>query len=594
MFNINKTYFISFLVSFIICCVICSPFVPFAINDCYFRLYPLSIGVGIICIFAFFSVLLSRNMAFSFSISDGLITACIVYYLLRYDYSLRLADWKVIYSALLLLFWFAIRIILSIYNLNKVIPVLLSLTGSVLAIWGMMQLYGLADSGNLIFKITGPFFNPGPYSGYLAMLLPICLHGLLNTKGRIRNLFLISILLMVCIIPATMSRSAWIAIIASSIFVLAMHKGWIKLITEYISKNKSKAIGLSVILCFLVIMVGISLFRLKSDSAHGRLLIWKNTFCAITERPFFGYGVGKFPSVYGKTQAEYFTSGKATTIEEHVAGYVEYAFNDYLQLTLEGGIVLLVLVLAWGIIVFRSGMKKREYGTCGALLAFAIFALSSYPLQILPFGILVLLLGTLSEFYDNCKYSLYTYWRIVVVSLLLCMGGLVAWGELGRLSGIYRCWQWADMMLHQAVYDVAVKEYRNLYPYLGGNMVFLHKYATALQLTGSTIEACRVLEREKMLSCNPSVWNTQGLYYQSKGYYREAEVCFLYSLKLVPKRIYPYYLLIRLYLEKGFLNKEKALKMANIVLTKSPKVDSKDIEQMRKEISSLYNQINNL
>lgn len=154
----------------------------------------------------------------------------------------------------------------------------------------------------------------------------------------------------------------------------------------------------------------------------------KHFLCAITERPFFGYGVGKFPSVYGKTQAEYFTSGKATTIEEHVAGYVEYAFNDYLQLTLEGGIVLLVLVLAWGIIVFRSGMKKREYGTCGALLAFAIFALSSYPLQILPFGILVLLLGTLSEFYDNCKYSLYTYWRIVVVSLLLCMGGLVAWG----------------------------------------------------------------------------------------------------------------------------------------------------------------------
>lgn len=530
-------------------------------------------------------------MVFSFSISDGLITACVVYYLMRYDYSLRLADWKVIYSVLLLLFWFAIRIILSIYNVNKVIPVLLSLTGSILAIWGMMQIYGLADSGNLIFKITGPFFNPGPYSGYLAMLLPICLHGLLNTKGRIRNLFLISILLMVCIIPATMSRSAWIAIIASSIFVLAMHKGWIKFITEYISKNKSKAIGLSVILCFLVIIVGISLFQLKSDSAHGRLLIWKNTCRAIIEEPIFGYGVGKFQSVYGKTQAEYFASGQATAIEEHVAGYVEYAFNDYLQLTLEGGIVLLVLVLAWGIIVFCSGMKKREYGICGALLAFAIFALSSYPLQILPFGITVVMLSAFCITYKKHESYIKIYYTLFIISLLISMGTVMFVCHLSETLKIYKKWQYADVLYYSNSYNKAINIYNELYSYLNGHPSFLWNFALSLGKSGKFLEACKVLEREKDISCDANIWNKQGVFYFMIGDYRKAEECFNYSLKLAPNRLYPYYLLAKLYSTKGFFNKTQALKMIMIVLTKPPKVNSDFINQIRMELKSLYNQL---
>ena len=40
-------------------------------------------------------------------------------------------------------------------------------------------------------------------------------------------------------------------------------------------------------------------------------------------------GMGKL-DVYGKEQASYFASDKATPAEEHVAGLVEYAFNDCL------------------------------------------------------------------------------------------------------------------------------------------------------------------------------------------------------------------------------------------------------------------------
>ena len=60
---------------------------------------------------------------------------------------------------------------------------------------------------------------------------------------------------------------------------------------------------------------------------------------------------------------------------------------------------------------------------------------------------------------------------------------------------------------------------------------------------------------------------------------------------MVPDRIYPYYLLAKLYAEPDFFDKERTEQMANIVLTKSPKVDSGAIDEMRTEIRSLLKKV---
>ena len=57
--------------------------------------------------------------------------------------------------------------------------------GSMEAVWGICQLYGFSDSGHSLYAMTGSFFNPGPYSGYLAMVLPVCLHQYLIGDGKI-------------------------------------------------------------------------------------------------------------------------------------------------------------------------------------------------------------------------------------------------------------------------------------------------------------------------------------------------------------------------------------------------------------------------
>ena len=47
--------------------------------------------------------------------------------------------------------------------------------GMIQSIYGNLQLWGYFPSHHRIFKMTGSFFNPGPYSGYLATIFPISL-----------------------------------------------------------------------------------------------------------------------------------------------------------------------------------------------------------------------------------------------------------------------------------------------------------------------------------------------------------------------------------------------------------------------------------
>lgn len=52
------------------------------------------------------------------------------------------------------------------------------LLGSIEAIWGLGQLYGVVLSHHSQYLLTGSFYNPGPYSGFLAMIFPIACYSL--------------------------------------------------------------------------------------------------------------------------------------------------------------------------------------------------------------------------------------------------------------------------------------------------------------------------------------------------------------------------------------------------------------------------------
>ena len=101
-----------------------------------------------------------------------------------------------------------------------------------------------------------------------------------------------------------------------------------------------------------------------------------------------------------------------------------------------------------------------------------------------------------------------------------------------------------------------------------------------------------ILQEASDYSCDPMIFNIMGKNNQLLKRYELAEEYYLRSSYRLPGRIYPYYLLAKLYAEQGYYQPEKLKMMANTVLTKEPKVYSKAIEEMRSEMKVLLDTLN--
>ena len=230
-------------------------------------------------------------------------------------------------------------------RLKLLISWLLILAGAVEAVWGLLQVYGFEPSNHSLYALTGSFYNPGPYSGFLAICLPLALHEWLNGKRFWKHLALAALVLMVVILPSGMSRSAWLAALVASGYVWAMH--YPKVIVRY---WKALLVG-----GLLLVVLGIGAYHWKKDSADGRLLMWKIAF---TEVPAtIGVGWENVAGAYGDAQERYFASGKGTEQEKHVAGAPEYVFNEYLQVGIAWGVPVLFVILTVVIVLFSWGHR---------------------------------------------------------------------------------------------------------------------------------------------------------------------------------------------------------------------------------------------
>lgn len=577
-----------FLIVLVFCATLCSTFFPFKMNDNYFQLLPLSLSIGLVSAISLFLSIIGKSY-FRFSKIDALLVLIVAYYAARYDYQLQLANWKIIYAFLLLLLWFAARIIFSSsLNLKSFFIFSLIGVGALFAIWGLLQLYGCQKSNHALFSITGPFYNPGPYSGYIAMIIPLCLDRLLLSKGFPRYFCYLALFLMLSVVPAGMSRSAWLAVFVSCLWLLAVRLNWINALKQYARKHPCMLALYSLLALGILLFSFFLLFQIKSASAAGRIFIWKNTITAILERPILGYGPGSFPSVYGRAQSAYFASGNYTELEEYVAGSPEYAFNEWLQICIEGGILILVFFFFFFFLVLKKGVRIKNYGTCSALLSLFVFSLYSYPSHILSFGVagVLLLAACFSEWKEwcSCKGLLLLP---SLVSLAVLLGSMGESYSLRYLKEVDDSWCRAKFVYSDKLVDKTVEDYGKLYEVLKHNSNFMLDYAKCLTALERYDEANLILKRALMVCNGSMLYNLQGRNYQKARNYLAAENSFKSSVHLLPGRIYPYYLLAKLYAEPMFFDKDKVDEMASIVLLKKPKVESKAIDEMRSDMIEL-------
>lgn len=466
-------------------------------------------------------------------------------------------------------------------SLDSVISWVLVVLGGSEAILGLRQLYGFATSGHSMYALTGSFFNPGPYSGYLAMILPVCLYQWLvcdRKGGRVVSGGVM--LLILCVLPAGMSRSAWLAAGVSCLCVYAWHMDWTDKF-RLLWQQQRRRVVMAVVGGFCVLLLaGYLLFVLKPDSARGRLFMWKITCRAIAEKPLTGYGIHNFAAAYGNAQETYFAAGDYEPWEERVAGSPEYAFNEYLQAAVELGIPLAVCLLVVVVLCLYRGVRKGRYGICGAILSLMIFSFSSYPLQLPVFivtfgGLLVACLSGADRW----------QWLGLAVSVGI-IGGFRLKNDL-QVERACREWMNARVLYNAGAYQSAEKEYGRLYPLLRDRASFLFEYGHGLHKQQQFSKSNRILKEALLRSCDPMILNVIGKNYQQMGDCLSAEAWFIRSTHRLPGRIYPYYLLAKLYAEPSFRQPDKFEKMKRMVLTKEPKVQSTAIRQMREEVNKM-------
>ncbi|HOD69311.1 MAG: hypothetical protein GX840_01100 [Bacteroidales bacterium] len=80
-------------------------------------------------------------------------------------------------------------------------------------------------------------------------------------------------------------------------------------------------------------------------------------------------------------------------------------------------------------------------------------------------------------------------------------------------------------------------------------------------------------------------WNVMGNNSLALGRYREAEERYKYAFYMVPNRLYPLYLLAKLYHAEG--DTVRFLDMADKVETFIPKIESANTELLRSEIREI-------
>lgn len=460
------------------------------------------------------------------------------------------------------------------------------------AIYGLRQLYGFTSSHHSLYSLTGSFFNPGPYSGYLAMIFPLCLDQWLRLRKRENKNWMewtgyygaVAVLfLILCVLPAGMSRSAWVAALISGIWVYGVHKSWPVRLKRVWMRKKTKVLAVTSVLCIVVLVGGVCLFNLKKDSASGRLFMWKISSRAIAEKPFTGYGQGNFALAYGTSQEAYFAEGSYSPQEELVAGSPEYAFNEYLQIALEWGIPVLLCCLAFAGFCLRRGVELKRWGPCGSVISLLVFAFSSYPMQIPGFAV------TFYFLLAACVIGRSKIMLLFFISIIILLG---AYYWKNNQYDACKNWYRSKMLYNIGAYQSAKEEYETLYPELKNRGAFLFEYGYCLHKLKQYDSSTKVLKEAMEYSNDPMILNIIGKNYQAVGKYEKAEESLIRSTHRLPGRIYPYYLLAKLYAEPENQQPEKLKRMVEVVLTKEPKVQSTAVKEMRAEVKKLLKQIN--
>lgn len=476
-----------------------------------------------------------------------------------------------------------------LYNHSDVITnirLLLSIIFIIYAGHGFLQQFELLPQSSSLAKASGYYRNPAPYAGILISLLAFPLSYLINNKESLKGYkdwgSLIIVLIGILTVIFTKSRAALLAVVGGGMVLVVLNLNIINTIKH---KYQISLKELLFIIIGILVPVLYFIISIRPLSAYGRFVIWKISLIKMfPENPFFGHGIDSFKNFYTKYQAEYFTENISTITEKFSASNTPYAFNEFLKILIEQGIIGLILFLSILLIVFVFSVKELKSSkiienrnmlssSLGALVSILVFASFSYPFHDVSVRVIFFLIIAISSSFIPPLFTMSTMrYFPLTLSFVIIFFGVSIFPDIERQYESYNTWRNKRNFGNIEIYNEIAEDLKH-------EGLFYLDYAQVLYQSKKE-KAITILEESKKVSSNPSLYLKLGKYYD-EGFnnIEKAEINYSQVSKTIPYKFIAKYRLLKLYIKNGV--NEKAYILANDIINMPVKVKSKLVDEVK-------------
>lgn len=424
--------------------------------------------------------------------------------------------------------------------------------------------------------IEGIFHNTGIWGGFVALCSIFVGGTVLFLVKRYQMALWLLFMLLIYFTYESESRAAWMAIILSLLYFLYV---------KY-ERNVIGIVGLLIGFILFSIVCFPKIYHLKTESAMGRVYIWKTSLPIIKEHFLLGTGQGGFQVHYMKKQAACLQKDTMSRFTR-IAGETDNPFNEFIKITVEYGIVGLILFMILLYHVFHKN-PNRSFCTIplkGVLIGILVFAFFSYPFMYVQFQLLfILCLAGISHNYTEnvmkLKVLRHTTW-IIILSLIVAFP---------ILRYYYCALRWECCVNQKTLSDdEKMEEMAVLYPVLKANAAFLTYYAYLYSERGNYINSVSKWKESLNYKVSYRQYISLGQDLERMGEYDEAEAYWEMASYMIPSRFTPIYLQIEMAMRLKRYG--KADRLITLFMMKDKKVDSPQLERMNENVMKWRNQI---
>lgn len=354
------------------------------------------------------------------------------------------------------------------------------------------------------------------------------------------------------------------AVVVSCVFMYGQYEGWLR---RRLRWPRTLLVGL------VAVVLTASVF-INTDSAMGRLLIWRVTCGVVTDRPVFGGGDGAFLVHYMPYQADFFANNinHPTAV---LADNVTYSFNEYLGFAAEYGLVglwMCILLVVW---LLRRSSPTCPYALC--LVSLSVLSLFSYPFRY-AFAMLVAVwclacMARLDRLTSVCVIRM-RCGVLFSIGLSVCLSvGLIL-----AVRDIRFEYRWGQLTA-DAYLTGAGSRYEDLRRDWNRNPFFLYSYGLALDSEGRYEESVTVLSECERYFNDYDLQMSLGDSYLKISHLHDAESHYRLASQMCPGRFMPLYKLVEIYDTTS--RREQALELANEIVDKPVKIPSATIAAIK-------------